>query len=101
MHRFASRNPKPAIRSLASRLVGLIRQLCLKLCPWYPGEFPELDSRSFACRRPPAAPRHRFGRRNAREVMESDDLEGAETKKKPGLLVVMVPGSSSSSSSRE
>lgn len=96
-HLTTQRQAKTSARELAARLADLLRLAWRKVCPWDPGDIPELDALYAPPRRPPLVPRHRFGRRSADEGSDLEVVDVAATKKQ---LAVVGPGSSVSPSKR-
>jgi hypothetical protein len=65
---------------VAARLRQWMHHAWRKLCPWDPGDFPELDALDCLPHRPPEVPRHRFGRRS--ECEDAELATALATKKK-------------------
>lgn len=76
-----SRSANAQARPLRARLSELVRILWRTICPWDPGDIPELEALDAPPRRPPATPRHRFGRRDPVNELEENAVDCAANAK--------------------
>jgi hypothetical protein len=85
-HSFRSK-PSSRLQVFAAKLRRLLKLAWRKICPWDPGDFPELDAFDAPPHRPPAVPRHQFGRRTA-----WDDLDEVAPGS-PGVpkIIILAP----------
>src|SRR5687767_8582002 len=89
-------NAGATTRKLTARLTDLLRLAWRKVCPWDPGDFPEIDAFYARPKRPPTARRHNFGRRNACDDVSETAGDSFATEKKSVSLTLSVTGTSAS-----
>jgi hypothetical protein len=87
--RFTTPKPKPALQTFLGRVAGWTRRLWKLLCPWEPGDIPELEALYAPPHRPPAGQRHRSGRRTSVETEAPASVATTTPAKSPGFALTV------------